>query len=80
MYLAKDNNAIANDTRESLTEADTSTLQLLYKIKPDVTNSAELKSEYVPYLVLGDDEELNSSKAREAKIIFTTLRHFRAGI
>ena len=67
MYLAKDNNAIANDTRESLTEADTSTLQLLYKIKPDVTNSSVLKSEYVPYLVLGDDEELNSSKAREAK-------------
>ena len=67
MYLAKDNNAIANDTRESLTGADTSTLQLLYKIKPDVTNSSVLKSEYVPYLVLGDDEELNSSKAREAK-------------
>lgn len=67
MYLAKDNNTLVNDTRAELTEADKSTLKLLYKIKPDVTNSDELKSEYVPYLVLGDDEEVNVSKAREAK-------------
>lgn len=67
MYLAKDNNAYKNNTRELLTEADVSTLKLLYKIKPDVTNSDELKSEYIPYLVLGDEEEVNSSKAREAK-------------
>jgi len=67
MYLAKDNNSLVKDTRAELTEADTSTLKLLYKIKPDVTNSEELKSEYVPYLVLGDDEEVNVSKAREAK-------------
>ncbi len=67
MYLAKDNNALINDTRASLTEADKSTLKLLYKIKPDVTNKGELKSEYVPYLLLGDDEEVNSSKAKEAK-------------
>ena len=67
MYLAKDNHVMLNDTRTSLTEADISTMKLLYKIKPDVTNSHELKSEYVPYLLLGDDEEVNISKAREAK-------------
>ncbi len=67
MYLAKDNNTLVNDIRAELTEADKSTLKLLYKIKPDVTNSNELKSEYVPYLVLGDEEEVNVSKAREAK-------------
>lgn len=67
MYLAKDNNSLVNDTRAVLTEADISTLKLLYKIKPDITNKGELEGEYLPYLLLGDDEEVNVSKAREAK-------------
>lgn len=67
MYLAKDNKTLVDDSRQSLTEADISTLILLYKIKPDITNSDELKGEYIPYLLLGDDEEVNSAKAREAK-------------
>lgn len=67
MYLSKDNNTLINDSRENITEADISTLELLYKIKPDITNAEELKSEYIPYLILGDDEEVNVSKAREAK-------------
>ena len=67
MYLAKDNKSIINDIRAVLTNADKSTLRLLYKIKPDITNEGELKSEYIPYLVLGDDEEVNISKSREAK-------------
>ncbi len=67
MYLAKDRENIINDTRVNLTEADISTLKLLYKIKPDITNDNKLKSEYVPYLVLGDEEEINISKVREAK-------------
>lgn len=67
MYLAKDNNVLINNLRAELTEADVTTLKLLYKIKPDITNTDELKSEYIPYLVLGDDNEVNSSKAREAK-------------
>lgn len=67
MYLTKDNKTLVDDTRLELTEADISTLKLLYKIKPDITNKGDLKSEYVPYLVLGDDEEVNYSKAKEAK-------------
>lgn len=67
MYLAKDNNTLINDSRTTLTNADISTLKLLYKIKPDITNEGELKSEYISYLVLGDDEEVNISKAKEAK-------------
>lgn len=67
MYLAKENNSLINDKRASLNEADISTLKLLYKIKPDITNSDELQSEYISYLVLGDNEEVNISKAREAK-------------
>ena len=34
---------------------------------PDITNSDDLGSEYISYLVLGNDEEVNISKAREAK-------------
>lgn len=67
MYLAKNNKTLVEDTRLELTEADISTLKLLYKIKPDITNKGNLKSEYVPYLVLGDEEEVNFSKTREAK-------------
>lgn len=67
MYLAKDNNTLVNDVRRQPTEADTTTLSLLYKIKPDITNSDEIKGEYIPYLILGDEEEVNYSKAREAK-------------
>lgn len=67
MYLAKDNNVQINDLRDTLTEADITTLKLLYKIKPDITNSNVLKSDYIPYLILGDEEDINYSKAKEAK-------------
>ena len=67
MYLSKDNKALVEDTRLELTEADISTLKLLYKIKPDITNKGDMQNEYVPYLVLGDDEDISISKAREAK-------------
>lgn len=67
MYLAKDNEILLEDIRLELTEGDVTTLALLYKIKPDITNQGELKGEYLPYLVLGDDEEVNYSKTREAK-------------
>lgn len=67
MYLAKDNNTLVNDSRATLTEADINTLKLLYKIKPDISNTKDVDSEYISYLVLGDNEEVNQSKAREAK-------------
>ena len=67
MYLAKDNNTLINNNRAKLTEADINTLKLLYKIKPDITNSDALESEYISYLVIGDDMEINVSKAKEAK-------------
>ena len=67
MYLAKNQETIKNDSRLELTPADISTLILLYKIKPDITNKGDLPSEYLPYLVLGDREEVSDSKTREAK-------------
>ena len=67
MYLSKTSQTILNDSRLELTEADIMTLTLLYKIKPDITNEGDLESEYIPYLVLGDDAEVNYTQASEAK-------------
>ena len=67
MYMSKENKSIVEDKRIELTEADKTTLELLYKIKPDITNADELSYVYIPYLILGDNEEINISKSREAK-------------
>ena len=66
MYMSNDSTSLENISRKVINEADKSTLILLYKIKPDITNAEKLEYEYVPYLVLGDDEEINFSKQREA--------------
>ncbi len=67
MYMSKDKDSVMNDSRIILNDADKSTLELLYKIKPDITNSNDLKYEYIPYLVLGDNDDINYSKINEAK-------------
>ena len=67
MYLAKDNESIIEDNIEEPTIADINTLKLLYKIKPDITNSDKIVSDYIPYLVLGNDEEVTSAKISEAR-------------
>ena len=53
-----------NDSRSQPTEADINTVKLLYRIKPDITNSNKLKGEYLPYLILGDEEEITSAKIK----------------
>lgn len=67
MYLSKDSVKFQKDVRSTLTGADFSTLKLLYATRPDITNSTELKSEYVPYVILGDNEDIALSKTKEAK-------------
>lgn len=67
MYMSQNKDLTVDDKRLYLTSADKSTLELLYKIKPDITNADELKYNYVPYLVLGGDEDINYTKMREAK-------------
>ena len=62
MHMSKDKYLAQKDAKQVLTEADITTLELLYKTKPDITNSDELEYEYVPYLVLG-----NYFKSKEAK-------------
>lgn len=62
------NESYNNDERKILNRADTETLRLLYKIKPDITNgkSERIVYEYVPYVVLGNSEDINNSKIKEA--------------
>ncbi len=67
MYMAYNKELLKDDERIILNDADKTTLELFYKIKPDITNADELKYKYIPYLVLGDDKEVNSAKINEAK-------------
>lgn len=67
MYMAYNKDALKNNERISLSDSDKTTLELFYKIKPDITNANELKYEYIPYLILGDNTEVNSVKINEAK-------------
>lgn len=67
MYLTKDSISVMNDTREELTEADINTIKLLYKIKPEITNISDADGEYIPYLVFGNDAEVNVAKTKEAR-------------
>ena len=67
MYMSNDPSVVVEDKRKELTEADKLTLELLYKIKPDITNSNELKYEYISYPVLGDNADINYAKEEEAK-------------
>ena len=63
MYMS----AQTSQDRFKISDADKSTLELLYKIKPDITNADKLEYEYIPYLVLGDNKDVNYTKTREAK-------------
>ena len=67
MYITKDSMSVLTDSREELTDADINTIKLLYKIKPDITNTNDASGEYLPFLIFGDDKEVNSAKTQEAK-------------
>ena len=79
MYLTKDSVSAQKDSREELTEADINTIKLLYKIKPQITNKKDVKSEYIPSLVLGSEKEVNNEKIKEAKIYIRKAPNLPAG-
>lgn len=68
MFITKDSNLLEKDLRDELREADINTILLLYRTKPDITNVSTPVGEYLPYFVLGNEEEVVSAKIREAKI------------
>ena len=78
MYMSKEGD-IFNDERKVLTDADKTTLILFYKIKPDITNANELKYNYIPYLIFGDNIEVNDTKADEARNYIKKAPNVSAG-
>ena len=79
MYLTKDSMSVLNDTREDLSESDINTVKLLYKIKPQITNSEDLKYDYIPYLVLGNAKDVTNEKIKEAKTYIKKASQLPAG-
>lgn len=79
MYLTKDSFSVDNDLREIPTESDINTVKLLYKIKPDITNVDEGSWDYLPSIILGDEEEVNNAKIREAKTYIRKAPEISAG-
>ena len=67
MYVSQSNEVIVNNERREISDADKSTLELFYKIRPDITNASELHYEYIPYPVMGDNADVSYAKADEAK-------------
>lgn len=67
MYMTRDTIISNTSLRDNITEADANTIKLLYKIKPHITNSNELEYEYLPEIILGEKEKLNSIKLEEAQ-------------
>lgn len=79
MYLTKDSKTLRENMRKQLSKADIDTITLLYKTKPDITNSFVEDSEYIPHLVLGTKENLNDTKIEEAKLYINKAPHLPSG-
>lgn len=79
MYLTKDNVGEFEDSRDELTLADINTMKLLYKIKPEITNSETISGDYLPYLVLGEEEDIVDAKIKEAKLYISRAPHLPNG-
>jgi len=67
MYMTRDSASLSKNSRTSISEADINTIKLLYKIKPDITNNETSSWDYLPFIVMGDEEEINKAKLIEAK-------------
>lgn len=79
MYLSTDHETVNNDLRKKLTTADISTIELLYDIKPDITNKKNCSGEYTKYLIIGNDSRVADAKIREAKTYITKAPNIPAG-
>lgn len=67
MYMTKEFKPSKKESRDILQEGDVNTIKLLYKIKPEITNSKILTGEYLPEIVIGDDSDISRVKMEEAK-------------
>ena len=79
LYLSKNSKLELKDYRLNLSEADINTIKLLYKIKPEITNIKNPKSEYLPKFVLGSAKEVHNEKISEAELYIKKAPHLPAG-
>ena len=79
LYLSKNSKLELKDSRLNLSEADINTIRLLYKIKPEITNIKNPKSEYLPKFVLGSAKEVHNEKISEAELYIKKAPHLPAG-
>lgn len=67
MYLSKNTESHNKNKREQISPADINTIQLLYKIKPQITNNRKTSGKYIPNLILGSQKDILNEKIKEAE-------------
>lgn len=78
LFMSSKPKTVIFDKRESLSDADVATMNLLYDIKPDVTN-VKAGGKYIPNVVLGDNEDISVSKIKEAEFYIKKAPKLPAG-
>ena len=79
MYVTQTNEALVNNERKQISDADKLTLELFYKTRPDITNANELHYQYIPYPVMGDNVDVSYAKADEARKYISKAPKLPAG-
>ena len=79
MYYTKDSTDYNTNSRQELSEADLNTLKLLYKTNPQICNTKKSSSEYIPYIVLGAENDIITEKIKEAKTYIQNAPHLSSG-
>lgn len=79
LYLTSDLYEIINDKRSKLTMSDINTMQLLYEIKPEITDNSKGEWSYLPYIVLGSEKDVADVKIAEAKTYIKNAPYLPSG-
>ena len=79
MYLSRELVSDDDMQKEDLSVGDINTIKLLYKIKPEITNSKKTKAEYLPLFVLGTSEDISDEKIEEARTYIRKASNLPSG-
>ncbi|MCQ2739426.1 MAG: matrixin family metalloprotease [bacterium] len=79
MYLSSSPKVKFDDLRTKPTIEDLYTLELLYDIEPDITNGNPTPTKYIPYLIIGNENDVANAKIREAQIYISKAPNLPIG-
>ncbi|MBQ7125906.1 matrixin family metalloprotease, partial [bacterium] len=79
LYLYSNGEQAKNENIPLLTQRDINTVNLLYEIKPEITNNYDGKFKYHPMIVIGKDIDIANAKEREAEIYIETAPNLPTG-